>query len=215
MISFKDVEQALKLKGFDGKTAQMGMAPEGRNLMKPNPKNLPRQSAVLVLIYPKVGEGLHVLLTKRTDSLRGHSGQVSFPGGTMDEEDASYIETALREACEEVGICRQTQVKILGRLTTMWIPPTNFDVHPIVAMISKEPQLTPSPDEVAEVLHMPLSALLDDATKKMTKMTLRGFTLDIPYYDVEGHIVWGATAGMLSEFELRLKKVLKQKELNS
>jgi 8-oxo-dGTP pyrophosphatase MutT (NUDIX family) len=215
MITFKDIEQALNLQDFDGQTAQMGMAPTGRSLIKADPDNPPRQSAVLVLIYPEMGEGLHLILTKRTDHLNGHSGQVSFPGGSVDEDDASYIDTALREACEEVGICSQTQVKIIGRLTTMWIPPSNFDVHPIVAMMTREPKITPNPDEVAAVLHMPLSALLDDATKKKTKMALRDFNLDVPYYDVGGHIVWGATAGMLSELELRLKQVLMQKESES
>lgn len=215
MISFKHIEQALNLPHFDGKKAQMGLAPEGRNLMMPDPNSPPRQSAVLVLIYPKAGADLHLLLTKRTEHLNGHKGQVSFPGGSVDENDASYVETALREACEEVGICSESDLKIIGRLTTMWIPPTNFDVHPVVATMSKEPELTPNSHEVAEILHMPLKALLDDATKKTTKMTLRGFTLDIPYYDVEGHIVWGATAGMLSELELRLKQVLKHDEFST
>jgi 8-oxo-dGTP pyrophosphatase MutT (NUDIX family) len=215
MVTFKDIEQALNLENFDGKKAQMGRAPEGRNLMFPDPEQPPRQSAVLVLIYPKVGAGLHIVLTKRTDSLRGHSGQVSFPGGSMDEDDASHIETALREACEEIGVCSKRELKIIGCLTSMWIPPSNFDVHPIVAIMNKEPKITASPDEVAEVLHMSLAALLDDSSKKMTKMTLHGMTLDIPYYDVEGHVVWGATAGMLSELELRLKEVLKHKELET
>jgi 8-oxo-dGTP pyrophosphatase MutT (NUDIX family) len=209
MISFKDIEKALNLQDFDGQVAQMAMSPEGRIRMRPEPNKPPRQSAVLVLIYPKLGD-LHLILTKRTEELRGHSGQVSFPGGSMDEDDRSHIETALREACEEVGICTQTQVKIIGRLTKMWIPPSNFDVHPIVATMNQEPKITPNPSEVAEVLHMPLAALLDDSSKKTTPMSLRDFTFDVPYYDVEGHIVWGATAGMLCELELRLKRVLKQ-----
>lgn len=214
MITFKQIEQSLNLNNFDGQKAQMGMSPAGRSEMKPEPDNPPRQSAVLVLIYPKMGEGLQLILTKRTDTLRGHSGQVSFPGGSMDEEDLSYIDTALREACEEVGICSQSQIKIIGRLTKMWIPPSNFDVHPIVATMNQEPKITLNPSEVAEVLHMPLTALLDDSTKKTTPMSFREFTFDVPYYDVEEHIVWGATAGMLSELESRLKYVLKQNKLS-
>jgi 8-oxo-dGTP pyrophosphatase MutT (NUDIX family) len=163
---------------------------------------------VLVLIYPKVSAGLHLILTKRTDTLRGHSGQVSFPGGGMDEDDLALEDTALRETCEELGICEKSRIHILGHLTKMWIPPSNFDVHPFVATMSSKPEITPNPFEVAQVLHLSLADLLDDKIKRTTEMTLRGMTLDVPYYDVEGHVVWGATAGMLSEFEQRLKTVL-------
>ncbi|MDQ7033594.1 MAG: CoA pyrophosphatase [Anaerolineae bacterium] len=161
------------------------------------------------LVVSKADAGFHIILTKRTTTLRGHSGQVSFPGGSMDEEDATYEDTALRETCEELGICDTSQIQILGRLSKMWIPPSNFDVIPVVATMKHEPKMTPSPFEVAKVLHMPLSALLDDATKRTTTMDFRGMAMDVPYYDVDGHIVWGATAGMLSEFEKRLKVVLK------
>lgn len=208
MITFDHLQRAITLTQFDGFTAQMGMAPVGRERMYPKPDNPPRQSAVLVLIYPRLNSGLHLLLTKRTSHLRGHSGQISFPGGRQDDTDSSLEYTALREACEEVGICQHSQVNIIGRLSKMWIPPTNFDVHPIVATMPAEPEIIPNPAEVAAVLHMPLRSLIDDATKQSTQMQIRDMNIEVPYYDVEGQIVWGATAGMLSELELRLKTVL-------
>jgi 8-oxo-dGTP pyrophosphatase MutT (NUDIX family) len=206
MISFKTLQSALEIPNFDGFKAQLGMSPKGRERMMPNPANPPRQSAVLVLAYPKIGEGLQLLLTKRTDSLRGHSGQVSFPGGKIDPEDISHEATALREAFEEVGLCDKP--RILGKLTNLWIPPSNFEVHPVVATLEHAPSLTPNPSEVALILQMPLEALIDPATKKTTQMDFRGTPVDVPYYDVDGHIVWGATAAMLSELELRLRTVL-------
>lgn len=208
-IKIEHVEQALALKKFDGFQAQMGMSPSGREQMLPKAEKPPRQSAVLVLIYPKYDTGLNILLTKRTATLRGHSGQVSFPGGSVDDTDTSHEYTALRETCEEVGICEQERIQILGRLSKMWIPPSNFDVYPIVASMPSTPHMTLSPDEVASVLHMPLSALLNDATKQTTKMTFRNVQFDVPYYDVDGQVVWGATAGMLRELELRLKQVIR------
>lgn len=208
MLSFKHIEQALNLPDFDGFKAQMAMAPAVRERMFPDPDNPPRQSAVLVLIFPKLGEGLQIILTKRTDRLRGHSGQVSFPGGSRDEDDDSFEHTALRETCEEIGICEQSQISLIGRLTSMWIPPSNFEVVPIVATMQYEPEMTLSPAEVDRVLHMPLDALLDDTIKKTTEMTFRDTVFDVPYYEVDEQIVWGATAGMLRELELRLKLVL-------
>lgn len=208
MISFKHIEQALNLPDFDGFQAQVAMAPAGREHMSPDPDNPPRQSAVLVLIHPKMGEGLQIVLTKRTTQLRGHSGQVSFPGGSRDEEDDSFEYTALRETCEEIGICEQSGINLIGRLSTMWIPPSNFEVVPIVATMQYEPEMIPSPAEVDRVLHMPLDALLDDTIKKTTEMTFFNTVFDVPYYDVDEQIVWGATAGMLRELELRLKIVL-------
>jgi 8-oxo-dGTP pyrophosphatase MutT (NUDIX family) len=211
IITIDTICDALALLDFDGFKAQLGMTPAGRERLRSTPDNPPRQSAVLVLIYPEANGELHLLLTKRTDSLRGHSGQVSFPGGSMDEEDLTYEDTALRETCEELGICEPSEIQILGRLSKMWIPPSNFDVIPVVATMNHKPELYPSPFEVAKVLHMPLASLVDDATKRTTVMDFRGMPVDVPYYDVDGYIVWGATAGMLCELEHRLKVVLNHK----
>lgn len=207
MITLDHIQQALNLTQFDSHQAQMSMSPAGRENMRPKPDNPPRQSAVLILIYPK-HDDLTLLLTKRNPNLRGHSGQVSFPGGRCDDTDTSIQHTALRETCEEVGICDSKRLTVIGQLTKMWIPPSNYDVHPFVATTPEQPQFIPNPDEVASILELPLIKLIDDATKKITQMDFRQTTFDVPYYDVSGEIVWGATAGMLAELEHRLKYVL-------
>ncbi|MEM9954687.1 MAG: CoA pyrophosphatase [Chloroflexota bacterium] len=208
MLTIAHIEKALALTDFDSASAQLGMSPAGRASMTPKLNKPPRQSAVLVLIYPDTDQKLQVILTKRTEQLRGHSGQISFPGGRRDEGDKSYEETALREACEEVGVCNRSRIRILGQLAQLWIPPSNFEVMPIVATMDNIPQLVPSPAEVAQILFLPLDNLLKDDIKKTTPMTFRGTVFDVPYYDVQGHIVWGATAAMLSELEHRLRTTL-------
>lgn len=208
MITFEHIRQALALPAFDGRKAQQKMAHARRLGIQPDPANPPRQSAVLLLIHPLPDEQLAVILTRRTAHLRGHSGQVSFPGGSRDPDDLSHEVTALRETCEEIGICDGVQLEIVGRLTTIWIPPSNFDVHPVVALLHQAPLLRPNPDEVDSVLHLALDDLLSAHIKQTTVMEFRGTAVDVPYYDVDGHIVWGATAGMLSELEERLRCVL-------
>lgn len=207
MIHIQHVEQALALPQFDGVMAQMRMAPLGRAQMKPN--QAPRPAAVLVLFYPSQ-DGLQILLTKRTAHLRGHSGQVSFPGGKPDPEDGSAEVTALRETCEELGICDSSKIHLLGRLTKLWIPPSNFDVLPIVGYFRETPTITPNPGEVAQVLHLPLNDLLDDGLKSTTEMRFGGTDYDVPYYDVDDQVVWGATCMILSELEQRLRVVLRR-----
>ena len=207
-LTFDQVRSAIALPpDFDEADARFDMAPTDRRHMQPDPANPPRHSAVLILIYPRAGAGLHLLLTKRAEHLRGHKGQISFPGGRRDKSDASDIDTALRETCEEVGLCRD-HIEIIGRLNELWIPPSNYDVVPIVGLMTDEPQPVPSPAEVAKVIAMPLADLLDHDIKQSTPMTFRGRPYDVPYYAVDGHVVWGATGMMLSELEARLRYIL-------
>ena len=136
-----------------------------------------------------------------------HSGQIAFPGGSWEEGDVDFTATALREACEEIGVCQD--VKILGHLTPLYVPPSNFLVYPAVGALPQRPVWKPDPDEVAEVLEFSLPDLLDDSRKREEDWLLRGHPFRVPFYDVAGHSVWGATALMLSELEGRLRTVLK------
>jgi 8-oxo-dGTP pyrophosphatase MutT (NUDIX family) len=206
MIGLADVERALALPYFDSDQAQRRMSPVPRGLGSPS--GPPRQAAVLALLYPRSAGGLAVVLTRRRDDLRAHSGQISFPGGKRDPRDASFQETALRETHEELGIAPQA-VRMLGQLAQTYIPPTHYNVHPFVGYAEQLPALHPNESEVAEVLHLPLDALLDPQTRHTETRLIGGFPVHVPYYllkqDGQAHKIWGATAIMLSELEERLR----------
>lgn len=206
VISLDTLVYATKLPAFDAVAAHLIMAPSGRRLEPPTGVT-PREAGVLALVYPENGE-LQLVLTRRTDALRGHSGQISFPGGRHDPTDASFTDTALRETCEELGVCDGIQV--VGALSPFYIPPSNFTVHPTVGYLSEPPVFQPNAAEVAEVFMLPLSVLLDPQTKASEEREIQGRKMMIPYYLVNGHKVWGATAAMLSELEQRLLVALSQ-----
>lgn len=205
MITLETLNQALRLPDFNPTAAHLTMAPIGR-AMRPPQGVTPHQAGVLVLLFPQADD-FHIVLTRRTDSLRGHSGQISFPGGRRDAQDESFTATALRETCEELGIC-DPAMQIIGMLSPIYIPPSNFEVHPIVAALPERPVFAPNPHEVAEVFTLPLAALLDSSIKASENREIQGMRLQIPFYNVDGHKVWGATAVMLSELEGRLRAVL-------
>lgn len=156
-----------------------------------------RPAAVLALLYHDRGED-RVLLTRRTDTLEHHKGQISFPGGGVHPADADLSVTALRETWEEVGV-RPEDVEILGRLDDV-VTNSNFLVAPFVGLLRQVPyEFIPSEVEVAEILEPPLAHLLDEATLVMESRELNGRVLLMPAYHWEGHRIWGATARMLQE----------------
>jgi 8-oxo-dGTP pyrophosphatase MutT (NUDIX family) len=207
LITLDTIRAALNLSAFDAAAAHQAMFP-GTRLRDVVKTALSRQAGVLLLLYPEGGD-LHIVLTRRTDTLRGHSGQISFPGGRRDPNDPTLIDTALRETCEELGVC-DPGLAILGSLTPIYIPPSDFEVFPAVAALDQRPLFRPNPAEVAEVFSVPVSALLDDAHKQVEQWPFNDTLVQIPFYGFNGHKVWGATAIMLSEFEGRLRAVLPQ-----
>ena len=203
MLFTKDeIQEALQNPGFDAQAAQKKMTPIPRGVRPPDSGERPRLGAVLLLLYPKDGQ-TNLVLTRRRDDLQSHAGQISFPGGRR-ESDESLKETALREAREEIGV-RVSKLSILGQLATLYIPPTDFEVHPYVAWYENRPSFTPQYDEVAEILEVPLAYLLDPANRYEEPWTLRGYEVQVPYFLVGQHKVWGATAMMLSDFLERLR----------
>ncbi|MFW5691441.1 MAG: NUDIX hydrolase [Chloroflexota bacterium] len=206
-ITINAVRTAMRLPGFDAAQAQLAMAPRPRTRLRQYEGVPPKEAGVLVLIFPAANGVLHSVLTRRTEHLRGHSGQISFPGGRRDPDDVSFTATALRETCEELGIC-EDRVDLLGHLASFYIPPSHYNVYPTVGVMQAEPVFEPNPYEVAQVIPLPLHVLLDPGIKRVDTREFNGMKIQIPYYDVDGHQVWGATAVMLSELEHRLRAAL-------
>lgn len=188
-------------KLLPGSAAQYKMAPEGRQdrMVENLHKKVPRPGSVLILLYPDAGE-LWLPFTLRHTYKGVHSGQVSFPGGKQDPEDESPLQTALREAHEEIGVLPQ-QVKILGQLTELYIPPSNFLVTPFVGFSEARPEFRPQEVEVKELIPFPLRQLQHKEATGVTKITT-SYQQELlsPYYNINGHKVWGATAMILAEF---------------
>jgi 8-oxo-dGTP pyrophosphatase MutT (NUDIX family) len=201
------VRAALALPEFDTTAAHQRMLPLARTGQRPaETPGEPRLGGVLLLLYCHSNE-LYLVLTRRHDDLNAHAGQISFPGGRR-EPNETMPAAALRETYEEIGV-PPTAVTLLGELTPVYIPPSDFEVHPFVGWFHsrQRPAFTPAASEVAEILEVSLSHLLDPATQKKGPWTFRGLELIVPYFDVDGYQVWGATAIMLSEFLERLRAV--------
>jgi 8-oxo-dGTP pyrophosphatase MutT (NUDIX family) len=175
----------------------------GRDLRPPRtpPPGRPgRPAAVLVLVYPDESEVARVVLTERASRDGHHSGEVSFPGGKAEPEDADLAATALREAAEEIGLdLAEAGVRVVGRLEPFWIPVSDFRVTPIVAVATRRPRLVASPAEVARIVEPPVSRFLPDAPIAIVERTIGEWPVRYGAYDVDGLSVWGATARILSQ----------------
>ncbi len=192
-------------QALPGRSAQERMV--GRVVTMPLkvPDNA-RPSAVLCLLFP-MNDELHVLLMKRREDNTAHSGQVSFPGGSFEATDADLRATALREAQEEVGIV-SSEVDILGALTPLYIPVSNFNVYPYVGYANARPQYNLSQNEVSYTIEVPLDNLMHADRKTVTDVVspaVRGVIRQVNAYKLEdGTIIWGATAMIISELEVLL-----------
>ncbi len=190
-----------------GRSAQERMT--GRVISMPLvvPENA-RPSAVLCLLFP-VDDRLYMLLMKRKEDNTAHSGQVSFPGGSYDITDADLMATALREANEEVGIL-SSDVDILGALTPLYIPVSNYNVYPYVGYTKQRPEYNLSQNEVSYTIEVPLSSLLHSSRKIKTDVVspvIPNVIRNVNAYKLEdGTIIWGATAMMISELETILEE---------
>jgi 8-oxo-dGTP pyrophosphatase MutT (NUDIX family) len=160
-------------------------------------------AAVLVPLF-RAGEGdeLQIVLTRRRADLRRHAGEISFPGGRQDPEDSDLLQTALREAEEEIGLDR-AGVRLLGELPSTSTFATNYVIHPFVGMIAQGLAWRLSPREVDAVLELPLQALSAGRTK--TRLERRGITFETDAFELEGHVIWGATARILENLIERLQ----------
>ena len=187
------------LKGLPGTDEQWQMASSDRFI-----KNFPRfpgkdarVAAVLILLYPHKGTVWTVFM-QRPDYNGVHGGQISFPGGKQEAIDNDVIETAFREANEEIGVIKE-KINIIGKLTPLFIPVSNMIVTPVIGWTNEKPMYNYISDEVAFLIEADLKTLLDPSIVKSKPFEIRGELVDIKYFDYKGYTIWGATAMILHE----------------
>ena len=196
--------QSIKAKfqqALPGLSAQLKMAPPQRKeeLVKMSDLRDVRESAVMIILFPKDSE-LHLLFIQRSEYDGFHSGQIAFPGGKREKDDSDFLMTAARETQEEVGI-DGSRLEVLGQLSDLYIPPSNFLIKPYVAYHPGKPEYVINPKEVQSVLEIGLSELTNPHSKSVGDFYVSSTQgmIQAPYYSVQGVKIWGATAMILSE----------------
>ena len=163
-----------------------------------------RIAAVLVLLYP-YNDSVYTVFMQRHDYKGVHGGQISFPGGKKEDSDLDNIQTALREAHEETGVDPST-ISVIGTLTPLFIPVSNMIVTPVVGWTENKPVFKLQEEEVVFLFDADLKRLLDTSIVKTKPMEIRGETIDVKYFDYDGHVIWGATAMMFHELLIILRR---------
>ena len=203
--TFQDFQKFIHLLEHDlqqplpGRAAQYLLAPQPRPgaELDDTPSPSARQSSVLILFYP-YAETVYLPLILRPTYPGVHSGQVGLPGGGFEEGDSNLIDTALREAQEEIGV-DPTQVTILGQLSTLYVRPSNNLVLPVVGWAAERPTFLPDPREVALLIEASLLEFLDPANQRTEVWEFQNRTANVPLFGVQNQVVWGATAMILGE----------------
>ncbi len=202
-----------KIKNLElpGEAAQIKMSPPYRlELMERNRELMKsaKQAAVMALLYPNPENQAHIVLILRKTYKGVHSAQVGFPGGKVEHSDVNLKMTALRETEEEIGVSVR-EIEVLRQITPMYIPPSNFTVHPFLGISEETLQFSKQDEEVEDIIEVPLAHFLDEAAVSSTLVkTSYKVEVEVPAFRLNGHIVWGATAMMLSEVKDMLKSVL-------
>ncbi|HAS36346.1 MAG TPA: coenzyme A pyrophosphatase [Flavobacteriales bacterium] len=195
------------VSGLPGEIAQLELAPLGRGNLEESMKNAqnPKYSAVLAMAYP-IDSATNICFIERKAYPGVHSGQIGFPGGKREEEDNDLMQTALRETLEEVGV-EVSPAQVLGQLSPLYIPPSNFFVQPFIAALERQPKFIADEIEVERVLEFSLQELLDERNLIDTQVSVgeQGFKLNTRAFRIGEHIIWGATAMMVSEIRYMLR----------
>lgn len=166
-------------------------------LVLPDENRNYHDSAVLVLLFP-FQQQIQLCLIRRPSTMKNHAGQIAFPGGKREPEDADLIQTALREAQEEIGIA-QGDVEILGLLSTVYVQISEFLITPVVGWLNDVPEVVVDKSEVDEVIFISLEDIANQGNGCEREMDTRTGRINVPGYEINGIFIWGATAMMLSE----------------
>jgi len=194
------------VKELPGKPAQKIMLTKPRNPINYSSNSeCPNPAAVLILLFP-VKQDIRFFLTKRTNVVQYHKGQISLPGGAWEEGEQLWG-TALRETNEEIGV-REDHIQFIGELTPLFVPVTGFLIHPFVGWVDEEPETSPDPTEVESLFSASVLSLTDQNSCQCEERTIRGHVFDVPYFQLNRQKVWGATSMILSEFKTVLKEVI-------
>jgi len=210
--SIESLEKFLSLcfeKRLPGIEAHLGIAPKHRqkDIINAKLRNNGVRSSVLILFYEKAGE-IYLVFIRRPNHSGVHSGQISFPGGRWEKTDKSLYHTALREAREEVGIFPE-KVRYKGKLSDLYIPPSNFLVSPFVGIYKGACTFEPDPAEVAAIVEIPFSFFLAPGSLTRVDITVRGTELiSTPAFVYAENIIWGATAMILNELIVLWENVM-------
>lgn len=206
----KSISKIDKIELF-GEKAHIEMSPKFRtkelrelDAVKKNP----RKAAVLALFYPDKNDNTYIVLILRKTYKGVHSAQMGFPGGRVELTDKDLEETAIRETYEEIGVQPQN-INILKKLTKIYIPPSNFWVYPFIGTANHTPNFVRQETEVEKIVEVKLEDFLNDSSLVVKKLsTSYAKEVDVPAFLLNGHVVWGATAMMLSEVKMVLKSLI-------
>lgn len=204
----KDLIQKIKNTNLLGEEAHKIYSPPYRPLYTYEEilKKNPRFAAVNILLYLKDNQWYFPLMQRSINEHDKHSGQISFPGGSREADDSDFAATAIRETSEEIGVDKH-YIKIIREMSPMYIPPSNFYVHPFISFTKKNPSFRLQESEAVELIEVPVNEILHlDSNPKMKALpSSRG--VEVPVIDFHGHYIWGATSMILSEFHQLLKKL--------
>lgn len=208
-LFLKSVSEVKHLN-LPGESSQFKMSPPFRkDLVEANREKMlyAKKAGVMALFYPD-NEDTYLMLILRKTYKGVHSAQVGFPGGRIEEDDFNMEYTALRETYEEIGVPIK-MIQVLKAMSLMYIPPSNFTVYPFLGIAQQTPHFVKQDEEVEDLIAVKLSDFMDDNNTTQVKvMTSLKAELEVPAFRLNGHVVWGATAMMLSELKDLLKKVM-------
>jgi 8-oxo-dGTP pyrophosphatase MutT (NUDIX family) len=194
------------LTGLPGTEIQWSLASSDRMIkgFPRFPKADSKEAAVIILLYPKDGS-IHTVFIQRPVYDGVHGGQISFPGGKKESSDPDLIHTAIREASEEIGV-NSNEINVIATLTPLYIPVSNIIVTPVVGWMEKQPVFSRQEEEVVFIIEADIKTLIKPSTIKVKPFEIRGEMIDIKYFDYLDNVIWGATAMILHELFVIIRR---------